>query len=145
MNIEAGALFGSGRQIEIGDHSSIGVAAQVYGPMTICANVMMGPEVVVITLSHDAARTEIPMIDQGSTQPKAAVIENDVWIAQRVTLLPGVTIGTGAIVGTNAVATRGVSPFSVVAGYPAKEIRTRRPNDGKILDVGSVSSSARDE
>jgi len=53
------------------------------------------------------------------------VIGNDVWIGTRATILPGVTIGDGAIVGAHAVVTRDVAPYAVVAGNPAVEIRKR--------------------
>lgn len=132
INVEAGAFFGSGRQIEIGDNSSIGVAAQIYGPLVIGKNVMMGPEVLVITTSHVADRTDIPMIDQGVTHPQPVVIEDDVWVGQRVTFLPGVRIGTGSIVGTNAVVTRDVPSYAVVAGNPARVIRSRRNEETAV-------------
>lgn len=53
------------------------------------------------------------------------VIGNDVWIGQNVTILPGVHIGDGAIVGLNSAVASNVPPYSVVAGNPAKIIRKR--------------------
>ena len=53
------------------------------------------------------------------------VVGNDVWIGQNATILPGVHIGDGAIVGANSVVGRDVPPYTVVAGNPAKEIRRR--------------------
>lgn len=53
------------------------------------------------------------------------VVGNDVWIGQNVTILPGVHIGDGAIVGANSVVTKTVLPYSVVGGNPAKLIRKR--------------------
>lgn len=55
------------------------------------------------------------------------VIGNDVWIGSNATLMPGVTIGDGAIIATNATVTKDVAPYSVVGGNPAKEIKKRFP------------------
>ena len=53
------------------------------------------------------------------------VVGNDVWIGERATVLPGVSIGDGAIVGSLAVVSRDVEPYTVVAGNPAREVRRR--------------------
>ena len=53
------------------------------------------------------------------------VVENDVWIGYHATIMPGVTIGHGAIVASKAVITKDVPPYSVVGGNPAKVIRMR--------------------
>ena len=53
------------------------------------------------------------------------VIGNDVWIGYEAVILAGVTIGDGAIIGTRAVVTKDVPPYTIVGGVPAKEIRKR--------------------
>ncbi|MBQ8538908.1 MAG: CatB-related O-acetyltransferase [Ruminococcus sp.] len=53
------------------------------------------------------------------------VIGNDVWICQNATILPGVHIGDGAIIGANSVVTKDVEPYTIVAGNPAKVIKKR--------------------
>lgn len=53
------------------------------------------------------------------------VVGNDVWIGLNATILYGIKIGDGAIIGANAVVTHDVAPYSVVAGIPAKEIKRR--------------------
>ena len=53
------------------------------------------------------------------------VIGNDVWIGYDAIIMAGVTIGDGAIIGTRAVVTKDVEPYSIVGGVPAKEIRNR--------------------
>ena len=53
------------------------------------------------------------------------VIDNDVWIGQNATILPGVHIGDGAIVGANSVVGSDVAPYTIVAGNPAKPLRKR--------------------
>ncbi len=89
VNIEKNVFFGSGRDISIGEQSGIGVNAWVQGPLHIGKYVMMGPDVLIYTKNHEYARTDIPMIHQGDTEPLPVVIEDDVWIGARVIILPG--------------------------------------------------------
>lgn len=56
---------------------------------------------------------------------KRVTIGHDVWIGHGAVVMPGVTIGTGAVIGANAVVTRDVDPYTIVAGMPAKPLRTR--------------------
>lgn len=53
------------------------------------------------------------------------IIGNDVWIGYEAVIMAGVTIGDGAIIGTRAVVTKDVAPYSIVGGIPAREIRKR--------------------
>lgn len=53
------------------------------------------------------------------------IIGNDVWIGQNATILPGVRIGDGAIIGANSVVGSDVTPYTIVAGNPAREIKKR--------------------
>lgn len=57
------------------------------------------------------------------------VIGNDVWIGYEAVIMAGVHIGDGAIVGTRAVVTKDVPPYTIVGGIPAKEIRKRFNSD----------------
>jgi len=60
-------------------------------------------------------------------QAKRVTIGHDVWIGHGAVVMPGVSIGNGAIVGANAVVTRDVPAYSIVAGVPAKPLRRRFP------------------
>lgn len=53
------------------------------------------------------------------------VVGNDVWIGSQALIMPGVTIGDGAVIGARAVVTRSVRPYAVVVGVPAHEVRRR--------------------
>ena len=53
------------------------------------------------------------------------VVGNDVWIGYEAVILSGVTIGDGAVIGTRAVVTKDVPPYTIVGGVPAKPIRKR--------------------
>lgn len=127
VNVEHGARFGSGRQVVVGDNSGLGIDCDIVGPVEIGRNVMMGPRVTLITLNHNFSDTSRPMIEQGHTENRSIVIEDDVWIGVNAILLPGVRVGRGAIVGAAAVVTKSVAPWSIVGGNPARVIGTRRP------------------
>lgn len=59
------------------------------------------------------------------------VIGNDVWIGSEVIIMPGIKIGDGAVIGTRALVTRDVEPYTIIGGNPAKQIR-KRFDDEKI-------------
>ena len=65
---------------------------------------------------------EIKFVNRGK---QSVIIENDVWIGDNVSILGGVTIHNGAIIGTGAVVTRDVLPYTIVGGVPAKKIGQR--------------------
>lgn len=124
VNIEHGAFFGGGREIEIGDNSAIGLNARISGPLSIGNDVMMGPDVSIYTQNHETENIYKPMRLQ--TAPKQKVtIGNDCWIGANAVILPGVTIGSGVIIGAGAVVTKDVPPLAVVGGVPAKIIKMR--------------------
>jgi len=60
---------------------------------------------------------------------KPVSIGHDVWIGHGAVVMPGVRVGNGAVIGANAVVTREVAPFAVVAGVPARPLRRRFPAD----------------
>lgn len=61
------------------------------------------------------------------------VIDNDVWIGQNVTILPGIHIGSGSIIGANSTVSKDVAPYSIVAGNPARLIRKRF--DDELINI----------
>lgn len=89
------------------------------GGITIGNDVFIGPKVNLITINHD------PHPDNRSaTYGCPIVIEDKVWIGINSTVLPGVKIGYGAIVGAGSVVTKDVPAMSIVAGNPARIIKT---------------------
>lgn len=126
INIEAGANFGSGTQIAIGNNSGIGVRCNVRGPLKIGDDVMMGPEVIILGGGHNHDRIDIPMRLQGSPTSKLTQIGNDVWIGTRAIIMPGVKIGNGVIIGAGSVVTKDIPDYAIVGGVPAKIIKYRR-------------------
>ena len=107
------------------------------GTLEIGSYCAIGADVKVILSNHDVDRTCMQYTFykkyfdlQGKAVDKIVTrIENDVWIGDNVIILPGVTIGTGAVLGAGAIVTKDVAPYSIVAGCPAKLIRKRFPED----------------
>lgn len=63
--------------------------------------------------------------DSGAGSKGDTVIGHDVWIGYQATILPGVSIGNGAVIGAKAVVSRDVPPYAIVAGNPARVVRYR--------------------
>lgn len=124
VNIEQNAYFSS--KVSLGDYSGIGVNAKIHGTCEIGDYVMMGEDCTVITRNHRHDRTDIPMMKQGFEQEQPVYIGNDVWIGDKVTILAGVHIGDGCIIGAGAVVSRDIPPYAVAAGVPAKVIKYRK-------------------
>ncbi len=125
VNIEQRANFGSGLGISIGENSGIGQRCSVRGPLIIGNNVMMGPEVIILTSNHSFERIDIPMATQKTLPKKGVKVGNDVWIGTRVIILPGISIGHGVIIGAGSVVTRDIPDYAISCGNPAKTIRFR--------------------
>lgn len=87
------------------------------GTITIEDGVMMGPEVALLTVNHEPKN--IRTVYTGEIH-----IKKNAWLGARVSVLPGVTIGENAIVGTGAVVTHDVPDNTIVAGVPARVIKT---------------------
>lgn len=135
VNIEKGAYFGLGNNVEIGNHSGIGIDCKIHGPVRIGDNVMMGPEVIIHTSGHSFERTDIPMRLQGRSAPKMVIIQDDVWIGQRAMIMPGVTVSQGSIIAAGSVVTKDVPEYAVIAGNPARIVKYRRSVASSLEDA----------
>lgn len=94
------------------------------GGITLGDDVFLAPKVNLITINHDPAPD-----NRSATYGRPIVIEDKAWIGINATILPGVTVGYGSIVGAGSVVTHDVPPLTIVAGNPAriiKKIETRQ-------------------
>lgn len=125
INVEKGANFYTGWEIEIGDDSSLGIDCMIPYDLKVGKDVMMGPYVTIVGENHNFARRDIPMRLQGYQKFPPVRIEDDVWIGACAIILPGITIGRGAIIAAGAVVTKDVPPYAICGGNPARVIKFR--------------------
>ena len=120
--IEPPFLCSYGRHIHLGDRVYVNFGCTILdnAAVHIGHHTMIGPSVQIYTPAHPL---EAEARIQGWEMAKAIVIGDEVWIGGGAILLPGVRIGSQAVVGAGAVVSRDVSPHSVVAGNPARVIR----------------------
>ena len=107
----------------IGDHTRVGLHNTVIGPVTIGNHVNLAQGITVTALNHNFTDHHLRIDEQGvSTTP--VTIGHDIWIGANAVILPGVTIGDHSVVAAGAVVTKDVPPHTLVAGVPAKIIKT---------------------
>jgi acetyltransferase-like isoleucine patch superfamily enzyme len=108
-------------KLTIGDQVDIGefVVLRAGAGLTIGSRVLIAAHACLTTVGHPVA---LPRY--GVTEGAPIRIDDDVWIGAGVLILPGVSVGRGAIVAAGAVVTHDVPAFTVVAGVPAVAVRT---------------------
>lgn len=117
-----GRVFFGGRNVTIGKFAVINYGAFIdnVASVHIGEKVRIGPAVSIITGSHEIGESTQRA---GANTAQPVVIGDGVWIGARVTILPGVIIGDGAVVAAGSVVVQNCKPDSVYAGVPAKLIR----------------------
>jgi len=114
----------NGRRVSFG--SGCRINENVYiEKATIGNDVLIAPNVSLLSRMHEFSHTDIPMSLQGYREEKEVTICDDVWLGRNVIVMPGVTIGKGAIVGAGSVVTKNVGEYQIVGGVPAKVIKER--------------------
>lgn len=125
------------KNIEIGNNTVINNRVLLDGRggiLSIGSNVDIAREVNIWTLEHDVNN------DNHDTKGGDVIIEDYVWLASRVTILPGVRIGKGAVVACGAVVTKDVPELAIVGGVPAKIIGKRKNSLKYKLDFNPIFS-----
>jgi len=126
VTICRGVDFGSGISISIGDYSSLNRNCWIANDTVFGNDVMMGPEIVILSGSHNYHSVDRPMREQGAPERKRVTIGDDVWIGTRTLILPGVTVGSHSILAAGSVVTNDVPQWAIVAGNPARLVRFRK-------------------
>jgi acetyltransferase-like isoleucine patch superfamily enzyme len=81
---------------------------------------------ITIVAANHLIKKDSYMIDQAwDTTKNKVVIEDDVWIGSHAQIMPGVTVGKGAIIAAGATVTKDVEPYAIMVGSPAKLLRYR--------------------
>ena len=111
-----------GDEIRVGHNVFVNQNCTFYdlGGLNIADNVMIGPNVNIITAGHPLEPSRRRTITIG----KPIVIERNVWIATGATIVGGVTIGENSVVAAGSVVTKHVPPNTLVGGNPARVIRS---------------------
>ena len=109
-----------GRDTHISGYSSLGCA----GSVVIGDNCIIGEGLYLHSENHNYGSNDIPIMHQGVSQIGIR-IESNCWFGSRVTVLDGVSIGHGCVVGAGSVVTKSFPPMSVIAGVPACLIKVR--------------------
>jgi len=119
--VYGGAEIRAPRGIQIGPGTIVGNDAILDGRAGIVlgANVNLSSAVAIWTLQHD------PQDGAFGIKRGSVVVHDRAWLSFRSTILPGVTIGEGAVVAAGAVVTRDVPPYAIVGGVPAQVIGER--------------------
>ena len=121
-----GVIAQKGTGIIIGNRT--GISARAYlagqGGITIGDDVIMGPNVQIFSENHAFTDTNKTIKDQGVIK-QAVKIGNNCWIGGGATILAGVMLGDGCVVAAGSVVNKSFPEKSIIAGVPAKMIRTR--------------------
>jgi acetyltransferase-like isoleucine patch superfamily enzyme len=118
-------LVGAEAVLAIGEYTFIGRGCEfdVKARVSVGIHTLIAPRCFVTDHAHGTAAGR--RFDEQPLSPAPVVIGSDVWLGYGVAVLPGVTIGDGAVVGANSVVTRDVPPMAIVAGAPARLLRMR--------------------
>jgi len=118
-------------KIEIGDRVIIRPGSMLFGDtrtrsssIIIENDVMIGSGVHVYVSNHRFEKPDTAIIDQGHHEPKPVTFKQGCWIGAKAIILPGVTIGENSVIGAGSVVTKSVPARVVVAGNPAKLLRS---------------------
>ena len=116
---------------------SASMSISVVSEVEIADGTAIGERCLITDHGHDHMTYLEPAIDgeepprfgYGTTEGRPVRIGSGVHIGANVYIGPGVTVGDGAVIGINSVVTRSVPPYTIVAGIPAREIRSLRPEE----------------
>ena len=111
--------------LKLGDHVFVGrgVEFDVMADVTVGHHTVIAPHCFIT--DHDHGVSPGLRIDQQPCTAAAVSIGADVWLGAGVVVLSGVKIGDGAVIGAGSVVTRDVAPMTIVAGAPARFLRSR--------------------
>lgn len=128
VTIYPGSTFANASDITIGHHVFIHTGAHFYtagSTITIGNYVLIGRHCTIIAASRDYTNWKVPIYFGNEYVKKPVVIQDDVWMGERVMIMPGVTICRGAVIAAGAIVTKNVPEYAIVAGVPAKVIKYR--------------------
>lgn len=123
--VENNVYLSKGNNLKIGRGCQINENVFIQQAI-IGNNVLIAPNVAILSISHNHENLDVPIVDQGDTEPNPPIIGDGVWLGRNVIIMPGIIIGEGSIVGAGAVVTKNVPAYVIVGGVPARVIKTRK-------------------
>ncbi len=119
-------------KLQIGDNSFVGDFSilDMSAGINIGNNVALGPRCTIYTHDHDYTTANVVAPWKGKANAKPVVIEDSVWVGANVVIMPGVTIGKGAIIAAGAIVTKDIPANTLNIGAPSKVI--------KVINNGNV-------
>ncbi|MDP9268920.1 MAG: acyltransferase [Acidobacteriota bacterium] len=114
-----------GPSLVIGSGTYIGRFAHInaWQQVVLEDHVLIADRVYISDADHNFGDRDLPIVQQGDSFKGAVLLRSGCWIGIGAVILPGVTVGRNAIVGANAVVTKDVPDYTIVAGIPAVRIR----------------------
>ena len=113
---------------ELGENSTIGELNNIRasgGKITIGKNCSISQNVSIIAANHNIGKDQLIANQPWDEERTGVAMGDDVWVGANAVLLPGIKIGTGAIIAAGSIVTKDVEEYSIVAGIPAKHLRYR--------------------
>lgn len=121
-----GVWLAPGRNLVVGDDVdfALDVLVTTSGGVTIGDRTLIGYRTQILSSNHCIPEGKWRVFAAGH-ESKPVLIANDVWIGANCLILPGVSIGEGAVVAGGSIVTKNVPPFAIVAGNPARILKMR--------------------
>jgi acetyltransferase-like isoleucine patch superfamily enzyme len=128
----SGTIADIGIGIKVGNNCGIGAFSFIGGAggVTIGNDVIMGQWVSFHPENHNFDSLDLPIRLQGVNR-KGIVVGDDCWVGAKVTFLDGAIVGDGCVIAAGSVVRGVIPPCSIVAGVPAKVIKSRKDSDGQ--------------
>ena len=134
MHIGKGSWFGRGSEVfvynanarlQVGDYTHVNARCRITcaGKIVIGNHVLIAPDVFITDHEHGMDPTLLEGYGNQKLTVRNVVIEDGVWLGQRVCVLSGVTIGAHSIIGANSVVTKNIPPYCIAVGAPARVIK----------------------
>jgi acetyltransferase-like isoleucine patch superfamily enzyme len=120
------------KDLATGAYSHFSYGCYIGKNVKIGNYVICGPEVVIGMGNHSYDKPGSPIIFSGQPKIHETIIEDDVWLGQRVMIKSGVKVGEGAIIAMGSIVTKDVEPYTIVGGIPAKFIKKRFLDEAEI-------------
>lgn len=130
--VAAGAIVQG--NVELGEHCSIqtgsilvgyGTVENPEGRIQVGKHVRIAPGVQIIAGNHDISDPDAPI---GSVKGETITLDDNVWVAGRVIITAGVTVGSNSVLAAGAVVTKDIPSFSIAGGVPARVLKSRKPH-----------------